>query len=328
MEIDTASLNSEIATSIARLSALKAEASSLSLKAFRETFDMAWRALEELEATGAGNEEAPRFVEQLTRLVAGHVQSAVEQVQGEADIRVQAAVAETKRQRHEIATLSAQLEERRQQVQALEDGRAADRRQGTAAAAEAARLRAEATEVSERLKAVRIEAERLRSELDTERKQASSMVLEVGQCRMAAEQAEEAKVEMAAALQKESNDRKAFESELLETKTLLEAARKEVTAIRQKLRVAVAEAVKLVAAADALETPEAPAAPPTPATPAAPPPSDELLKKTLLTEPPPAAAVESQARLESLGREQVDAQPTTPDESKSFRRRLAAMVRG
>ncbi len=327
MATDSTSLGAEIEKSITGLLTRKAETSALALKAFRETFDAAWSALEELEASDATSDEAPRLIAQLTRTVFDHIQSVATQTRAEADVRVQAAVAETRRQRQEIASLSAQL----LALETLEQEREADRRQRMEAAAE--RARAEAAEAAARLTDVRIEAERLRSDLETERKQAAAMVLEVGTCRMLAQKAEEARAEVAAERQKESESRKVLESELVGTRVLLEASRKEVTDIRQKLRTAVAEAVKLVAAADAIEAAETPAAPPNP--PDAPVPAlpVEVPGTSLLVETPDAAAAESAARLESLTRGPEDVRPEAPDESGAstggfLRRRLAAIVRG
>jgi chromosome segregation ATPase len=326
MEADHSSINSEIAVSIARLLARRTQASDLAMKAFRQTFDTAWRSLELAGAQEDSSEEIPKLIEHLTRAVAGHVQAVADHARAEADIHVQAAVAETKRQRQEIATLSAKVEETRVALETLQSEQEAALNLGTEAAAEADRLRAAMAQASDKLTEVREEAERLRIELETERKQAATMILEVGECRMAAQQAETARMQAAAELQKESRERKALESQLIETRALLETARKEANAIRQKLRLAVAEAVKLVAAADGLEPAEAPIAaaePPNVDAPCPPTPPAEPLRKTLLSEPLPA--VEGRPRAESAQRHGEE--PETDDSASSAWRRLAAMVR-
>ncbi len=338
--IDLAALSADITASLEDLLIRRAQASSQAVKAFREAVDTAWRSLEQVEASGG--EEASRVVDQLTCTVAGHLRAVADTVDADAEVRIQAAVAETKRQRHEIATLSSSLEEVRADLQVVQRECDTRRRDGSVAAAEAERLREEAAVAADRLREVQVEADRLRFELETERRQASSMVLEVGQSRLAAQQATRARAETVAELQKESRDRQAFENQLLETKALLEATRKEATAIRQKLRGAIAEALRLVAAADTLDVPQeeraAVASPPGPlaASPPASTPPLELIaaKPIVVSEPaPPRPAVEAPARIQPV--QAVQAEEPRPEaandgagSSRFFRRRLASMVRG
>lgn len=189
MEIDLSHLISETTASIARLLGRNAETSRQAMEAVRRSLDTACRSLEQTGTQDENGEEIQKLIEQLTRAVADHFQSGIEGLQREADIRVKAAIAETRRQRHEVATLSSQLEEARAEIQALRDDREADRGrgQGTAATAEAGQQGAEVAEADE-----------LRLELEHERKHSAALVLEVGQYRADSMRLEETRVALQA----------------------------------------------------------------------------------------------------------------------------------
>lgn len=168
------------------------------MEAVRDTLDAARRSLEQTSAQEASDEDIQALAEQLISAVSGHVQSGIEQLQRESAIRVQAAIAETKRQRHEVAALSARLEEAQIQLQALRDEGAAGRGRETAAAREAEQLRAKVTALSDRLNHLRTQADGFRLELEAERKQSAERVLEIGQYRAASVRLEEARAELQA----------------------------------------------------------------------------------------------------------------------------------
>lgn len=336
-DIEPTAFGSAIAASVTGVLARKTEASSLALRRFRETFDNAWQCLEQSEADEASSKEVSKLIEQLTQTMSGQLQ-AVEQVRAEADVRVKTAIAETKRQRHEIARLSAGLEETRADFELAQRAREAARGQAAAAAAEAERLREEATQAADSLKEVQDEAGRLRIELETERRQASAMVLEVGQNRLAAERAHTALEDVAAELAKETRDRQALESRLLATMSLLDTTRKEASATRQRLRDAVAEALKLVDTADVLTSAvQAPVAA-GPNGHSASPPAEPHIDEALVDKSSADASLLGLPTMETL--ELTDFQPEPPgaqvpsrnagatDSPRYFRRRLAAMVRG
>ncbi len=191
-------LNSEFAEAIARLLDRDVEASDQAMEGVRNSLDAACRALEQTSSRDGSGERIRAFAQELTRAVVGHVRSGIEQLRRESDIRVHAAVAETKRRRHEVAALSARLEEAQTELLALRDEGAAGRGQDTPATREAERLRAEVTALSDRLNDVRVQADGLRRELETEREQSAARVLEIGQYRAASVRLEEARAELQA----------------------------------------------------------------------------------------------------------------------------------
>lgn len=246
--------NAEISASIGQLLTQRQEHSQAVLTTFRDALDGAWKNLHEsFVAPSLRDASVSEVVERLTTAVAEHISSVSRSVQADADARIKAAAAETEQQRQARVALAGRLEEIQNDLHSVQADREAESARATAATTELERRTNEVTELSAVVAARLAETTELRSQLEARRTQADVLTAELGQERRTAAQAESARVEMLAALERETSQRVALEEELRETRRELETTGSAAEHIRQKGRAAAKLAAELIAAWDLVE---------------------------------------------------------------------------
>jgi chromosome segregation ATPase len=206
---------SDGSTTVGRLLS-RVERAQRTLDTLQQSLHASLTLLEEAVAAPADDdEEVSRLAEALASALTDRIQAVSGEARADGGVAVKTAAWSTR----------------------LEEGSTALDAQTVAAEADIEQLGSESAETSARLDATRAEMEGLRIQLETAKKQAGVMVSELSQARMAALQAEALRLEAAAACEREADERVTTENELQRVKLLLEEARREADALRNKLAV-------------------------------------------------------------------------------------------